>query len=103
MTNSKDFPLGDILTLTTGETVEAAFMLADGGMVALRELISYMTGEEMLTDTAVQLLAPECREGLLVQHPELMEAVEPPVGANPVTWDETLKKKFGDCLSVKPL
>jgi hypothetical protein len=103
MKNSKDFPLGDILSFTTGEKVERAFLLADGGIVALRDLISHMTDEQMLTDSAMKLLAPKCREGLLEQHPGLLEAVEPPTGVSLQTWVESLSEQFGKCLSVTPI
>lgn len=70
MTQPKAFPLGDILTITTD-----TFVAQHVG--AIYELLSFMTGEIVMTHQ-IPRLSGECAPCLLEQHPDLADVRTPP-------------------------
>lgn len=61
---ARAFPLGDILTVTTGH------LFSPPDLERVRDLLSWMTGE-ILTVSQLPDAADECAPALLAQHPEL--------------------------------
>lgn len=101
---SKEFDLGDVLSLTTGDTVHNARMLSPQGMVGVRTLVSHITGENMITDSAVILLAQQCRDALLAQHPDLQKVDETTLNnKNVEKWLTDQRNFFGARLTVNSL
>lgn len=64
---SKVFPLGDILTITTGRLV------AEDGMVAIYRILDYLTQDKLMTHQLPRA-SDECKPWLLQWHPELAVA-----------------------------
>ena len=74
MTKTREFPLGSILSVTTGRLV------ARGHMGDLYEILNYMTGDNLFTH-ALPRASDECKPHLLAQHPHLADVVVP-------EWDD---------------
>lgn len=93
----KLFHLGELITIASGRTLGEAPFVANEGMDGLRAIISYMTDGDMMTDSAVRVLAPTCRTGLLEQHPWLAEidvSVVTPQNAD--AWLTEQVMKYGE-------
>jgi len=67
---SRDFHLGDILSITTGRLVSPRHI---GGV---HDILNYMTGDNLFTHQLPRAMR-ECQGPLLAQHPDLA-AVETP-------------------------
>ena len=97
---SRDFDLGDILSITDGALVSSRHI---GGVY---DILGYMTGESLMTHQLPRCM-DECRPYLLAQHPQLdgvglpddVERTQEGVMA----WLDTEKVIYGDTLSVEPL
>jgi hypothetical protein len=94
---SKQFHLGDILSITTG------CLVSPRGMDAVYEILGYMTGDTLWTHQLPRV-AKECRPWLFRQHPQL-EAVK--VDAMPPgeveAWLADQVKAHGEMLPVSPI
>lgn len=94
---SKNFHLGDVLTITTGRLV------ALRGMEAVYDILNFMTGDNLFTHQLPRARS-ECVEYLLRQHPQLTKVEVD--GINPENLAERLEElcaEFGEELSVAPL
>lgn len=98
MTESRAFPLADVLSVTTGRLLSARKM--DG----LTDLLNWMTGDDL---EIWQLLraADEARPALIAQHPFLAD-LQPPAGLSKLglhMWLTTAILKTGGMPTVRPL
>lgn len=93
MTQTKDFPLGHVLSITTGIVVCETTPPIDG----VYEILNWMSGESLFTHQLPRV----CREAapiLLAMHPQLAD-----VDATATDWKKWLGEqvtKFGASLSV---
>lgn len=97
MSASRDFHLGDILSITTGRLVSLTHI---GGVY---EILNFMTGDSLFTHQLGRA-SNECRPHLLKQHPQLAEIAEPDL--TPETfraWLDEQIARFGETLPVEPL
>ena len=97
---SRRFPLGDILTVTTG----IAF---SQGIAGAHELMEYMVGGPVWTHQLPRV-ADECKPELLRQHPDLVGVRPPgdfpePRAENALRWLAAQVVRFGDYRTVAPL
>lgn len=95
----RTFPLGDILSVTTG------LLVAPRGIEALYELLDYMTGDQLFTHQLPRA-SRECKPELLRQHPALAEVVVPDNfdGEEHIwRWLAEQMDRYGDELLVAPL
>lgn len=96
---SRQFHLGDVLSVTTG------FLVAPRGMEAMYDLLDYMTGDSLFTHQLPRA-ARECAPELLRQYPKLAE-VEVPAEftgeAHALAWLAEQVAVFGEHLDVDPL
>ena len=93
---SKDFDLGDILSITTGKLVSPRYM------EGIYDILNYMTDDNLFTHQLPRAMR-ECREPLLTQHPELAEVdlpndIEPDAAI--FTWLDEQKAIYGQELPV---
>jgi hypothetical protein len=98
MPETRDFHLGDILSVTDGHLVSPRHM--DG----VYDIMNWLTGESLYTHQLV-LAREECRTELLRQHPQLAE-VDSGDEMNAGNWREWLARmveKYGETLPVAPL
>lgn len=99
MTETRDFHLGDIQSVTTSRLVSPRHM--DG----IYDILGYMTGEDLFTHQ-LSRAARECEGPLLAQHPDLA-AVEVPEdfgGAAGVdAWLAKQVARFWETRRVAPL
>lgn len=70
MTTTKAFPLGDVLSLTTGR------LLSRAGMSGVHEICEFMAGEPVWTHQLPRVME-EAGPSILVRHPDLA-AIEVP-------------------------
>jgi hypothetical protein len=97
---ARRFPLGDILTVTTG----VAFTQ---GMAGAHELMEFMVGGPVWTHQLPRI-ADECKPELLRQHPDLAGVQPPdefpePVADNALRWLADQVARFGEYRTVAPL
>ncbi len=104
MDETKDFHLGDILSVTTGRLVSPEHI---GGVY---NILGWMTGEDLMTHQLPRV-SRECEEPLLAQHPQLA-GVEVPEFAEGtrdemelavMTWLATQTAIYGERLPVAKL
>lgn len=100
---SRDFDLGDILTITTGRLVSPRHI---GGVY---DILNYMTGDDLFTHQLPRA-GRECEGPLLAQHPQLADVVVPEFeGTNDErrvaveVWLAEQVARFGERLPVEPL
>lgn len=96
---SRDFHLGDILTVTTG------YLVAERHMDAVYDLLNFMTGDDLFTHQLPRA-SNECASALLAQHPDLAAVVVPNTfsgEANVRAWLAEQVERFGETRSVEPL
>lgn len=74
MSDTRDFHLGDILSVTTGRLVSPRHI--DG----VYDVLNFMTGDDLMTHQLPRA-AGECKEPLLAQHPDLRAIQVPYFGA----------------------
>jgi hypothetical protein len=98
MTETRTFPLGVILTVTTEQLV-APF--AD-----LHEFLEYMAGEPVWTHQLPRV-NDEAKPVILAQHPQLATVRIPDdFGSDPesaIVWLAEQVKHFGEALEIRPL
>lgn len=95
--NGRNFPLGSVLTVTTGRT------LCEVGQIY--EILNFMTGDNLFTHQLPRA-SEECTEPLLKQHPQLADVVVPETINSWETcnaWLATQTEKFGAELHVQQL
>jgi hypothetical protein len=96
---SRDFDLGDILSISDGRLVSPRHM--DG----VYDIVNYMTGDSIST-IGLLAAAPVCRRALLEQHPALAVVSEDHTELTPANfldWLNGWKAKLGATLPVTPL
>lgn len=99
MAETRDFHLGDILTVTTGRLVSPRHM--DG----VYDLLNFMTGDNLFT-CQLPRACGECEGPLLAQHPGLAQVKVPEDLAGREAVDEWLAGQvalFGETLPVAQL
>ena len=79
MSETKDFHIGDILSVTTGKLVSPRHI---GGVY---DILNWMTGENLMTHQLPRV-SEECEPFLREQHPDLADVVVP----DSVKSEETL-------------
>ncbi|WP_326642958.1 hypothetical protein OG884_05985 [Streptosporangium sp. NBC_01755] len=96
---TRDFHLGDILTITTGR------IMSPSGMGGVYEILNWMTGDNLFTHQLGRA-SHECEGPLLEQHPDLA-AVEIPAEfegeAHVKAWLAKQVERFGETRPVTPL
>jgi hypothetical protein len=98
MTDTRPFPLADILSVTTPA------LLSRRGMEGLGDLLNYMTGDDLKTWQYLRA-ADECASALHDQHPFLAD-LQPPNGvdkADLYAWLVEAERQHGEELAVTPL
>lgn len=94
---SRQFHLGDVLTVVTGR------LLAPRGMAAVYDILCYMTQDDLYTHQLPRA-REECAPDLLRQHPHLAEVTLGEVSPDNVTQVlEGLSAEYGETLPVTPL
>lgn len=95
---TRDYPLGDILSVTTGR------LLSRDGMDGIYRILAYLTGDEIYTHQ-IPAAIDATHLGVLSQHPQL-------VGVTPVTnadlddvgtWLTAQEQRFGSSLPLAPV
>jgi hypothetical protein len=98
MTETRAFPLADVLSVTTPNLLSARRM--DG----LTDLLNWMTGDD-LELWQLPRAADEARPVLIAQHPFLAD-LQPPTGLSTLglhAWLMTAILKTGGTLTISPL
>ena len=98
-TGTRDFHIGDILSITTGRLVSPRHI------EGVYDILDYMTGDD-LTTIALPRAAEECAPYLLEQHPDLasVEVPETLSGMNQVkSWLGGVALQYGETRPVAPL
>lgn len=96
---SRDFDLGDILSITTGTLVSPR------RMEGIYDILNYMTDDNLFTHQLPRAIR-ECRPPLLVQHPDLAAVSAPEVDCRGNLWAQVFewldfqKATYGDSLPV---
>jgi hypothetical protein len=103
---TEHFPLGSILSVTTG------CLVVRDGMDGLYQILNYMTGDNLFTH-ALPRASEECRPHLLAQHPSLAEVVVPEWDDLPddrdkaravvFDWLSEQERLYGEMLPVEPI
>lgn len=96
---TREFHLGDILSITTGTLVSPSVPPIDG----VYDILNYMTGESLFTHQLPRV-RKEAAPVLLEQHPQLAAVDASGVGRD--NWREWLAEqvaRFGERLTVKPM
>lgn len=97
MGKSRDFHLGDILSITTGRLVSPRHV---GGVY---DILNFLTGDNLFTHQLPRA-ERECKPYVLKQHPCLKE-----IDASPVTpdnwraWLDRQIETFGETLPIEPI
>lgn len=97
---TRDFHIGDILTITTDR------LLSPRGVGGVYDILGFMTGDEVYTHQIPRFM-DECKPYLMKQHPQLEEIEVPEEGLDDKRtfnrWLRTQVKKYGETLPVKTL
>lgn len=99
MADTKDFHIGDILSVTDGHLVSPRHV--DG----VYDILNWMTGDNLFTHQLPRA-ARECEGDLRAQHPDLAEVVFPEglTGEGPVTaWLAEQVAIYGETRPVRPI
>jgi hypothetical protein len=104
MSETRDFHLGDILSITTDRLVSPEHV---GGVY---KILNWMTGEELMTHQLPRA-SRECEGPLLEQHPQLAGVVVPDFGGGDrdelelrvMAWLATQTAIYGERLPVAKL
>lgn len=94
---SKEFSLGDVLTVTTGILLSS--------MDGLYGILNYMTGDNLLTHQLVRA-TKVCQPVLLAQHPALADVIVPENFDSTEAvqqWVAQAEQTYGAMLTVEPL
>jgi hypothetical protein len=98
MTDSRSFPLSDILSVTTERLLSRRHM--DG----IYDILGYMTGDALMTHQLPRA-NDACKPVLLQQHPQL-DSVAPPPGIDApdlMAWLANVEREYGETLPVRPV
>jgi hypothetical protein len=93
---SKQFHLGDILSITTGILVSPRLMSG------VYDILNYMTGDDLFTHQLPRA-AEECRPHLLRQFPQLMGVDKFSDKTEVASWLIKQIEKYGEFLEVETL
>lgn len=94
----REFPLGDILSVTTPFCVTS--------MNAMVSVLEFVTGEERGSDMWTLYAIPRCAEALLQQHPQLAEIAIPDefIGDDHINqWLADQEIVYGNTLVISPM
>jgi hypothetical protein len=80
VSETQDFPIGDVLSLTTGR------LLSRDGMEGVQRICEFMAGEPVWTHQLPRIME-EAGPRILVQHPDLA-AIDVPVDLDQAAWPE---------------
>lgn len=94
MTDSRQFPIGAILTVTTGK------LMCDIGQVY--ELLNFMTGDNLFTHQLPRV-SKECAPVITRQHPHLADWIDDVTGDNVWRRLADAERQFGKTLEIRPL
>jgi hypothetical protein len=97
-TQARAFPLGDILSVTTGR------LLSRDGIDGVYQILNYLTGAPVFTHQ-IPRAVDHCQLPLLRQHPELLDVV-PQTNAEIEqieAWLTEQEQRFGETLEVSPI
>ena len=96
--NTRDFHIGDIITITSGILVSLDHV---GGIY---NILGWMTGEDLMTHQLTRA-SRECEDNLRAQHPDLAAVVVPKITceAEAITFLASLYPEFGETRPVSPL
>ena len=98
MTDTRAFPLADVLTITTER------LLSYDHMDGVYRILNYLTGDNLFTHQLGRA-AEACRPAVLEQHPQLVD-VAPPEGIDApdsMAWLVEQERIHGDSLIVTPI
>lgn len=98
-TETRDFHIGDILSITTG------FLVSPRRMDGVYDILDYMTGEDLFTHQLPRA-AETCRPSLREQHPDLAAVETPEHFDGPEhadRWLGALVLEYGETRPVAPL
>jgi hypothetical protein len=98
MTDTREFPLADILSITTGR------LLSRDHIGGVYRILNYLTGDDLFTHQLPRA-AQACRPSLFAQHPQLVEA-RPPDGDGLLPlmeWLAEQERAYGMTLPVSPV
>lgn len=97
---SREFPLDEILTVSTGCLVSRRHM------DAVYETLNFLTGDNLFTHQLPRALEA-CKPAVLEQHPDLADVVVPDFGedvhAEVLAWLDTVEAKYGKTRTLVPL
>lgn len=94
---TRNFHIGDILSITTG------CLVSPRHMEGVYDILNFMTGESLFTHQLPRV-ASEAEPVLLAQHPQLADADASGVTPeNHQAWLEAAVAKYGKELPVKPM
>jgi hypothetical protein len=99
MPETRDFHIGDVLSITTGMLVSPSHMRG------IYQILNWMTGDNLYTHQLPRA-ADECQKPLLEQHPDLADVQLPDEfnGEEHVrAWLAEQVEHFGETRSVAPL
>lgn len=97
MSKTRDFHIGDILSVTTGRLVSTRHI------EGVYDILNFMTGESLYTHQLPRV-SLEARPVLLRQHPLLVTADASMVNAdNWKGWLAIQVERFGETLPVQPM
>ncbi|GIH70315.1 DUF7736 domain-containing protein [Sphaerimonospora thailandensis] len=99
MTETRDFHLGDILTITT------EFMVTPNGVDGIYQILNWMTGDNLFTHQLPRATR-ECAPDLLRQHPDLAAVTVPAFGDDERevwAWLDEQVRRYGETRPVAPL
>lgn len=98
MTDTRDFPLADVLTVTTGR------LLSHDHMAGVYRILNFLTGDDLMTHQ-LSRAAQACRPALVEQHPWL-DGLTPPEDIDApdlLAWLIAQEATHGDTVSVTPI
>lgn len=99
MSETRDFHLGDILTITTG------LLVTPNGMGGVYSILNWMTGDNLYTHQLPRA-GEECQGPLLKQHPDLADVDVPDEFESKehvFAWLAEQVARFGETRPVAPL
>jgi hypothetical protein len=99
MPETRDFHLGDILSVTTGLLVSSRHI--DG----VYDILNWMTGDSLFTHQLPRA-GEECKGPLLAQHPDLAEVQVPDAFTGKehvLAWLAEQVERYGETRPVAPL
>jgi len=98
-TEPRDFPLSDILSVTTGR------LLSRDGIDGVYRILSHLTGDQIMIEPQIPRALDACQPQVLAQHPQLL-GVTPRTNAEIEhigTWLDEQEARFGASLPVAPI